>query len=56
MTPEEPEASARGKVAAILVLILLLGCGFWLMHRLGSAGAIQDCVATGRRDCGQASP
>jgi hypothetical protein len=49
---EEPEASARGKIAAILVLVLLLACGFWLMHRLSAAGSIQDCVATGRRDCG----
>ncbi len=52
MMPEEPQASARGKVAAILVLLLLLACGFWLMQRLRIAGSIQDCVATGHSDCG----
>jgi hypothetical protein len=49
---ESPDTSGRGKIAAIVVIVLLLACGFWLVHRLGSAGAIQDCVATGHRDCG----
>jgi hypothetical protein len=51
--PDEPDDSAPGKIAAIIVILALLGSGFWLIHRLGDASAIQDCVSTGRRDCGQ---
>jgi len=53
MTEEQQHATWRGKIAAILALALLLACGFWLVHRLGAVGAIQDCVASGRHDCGQ---
>jgi hypothetical protein len=52
MTGDSQETSGRGKIAALVVIVLLLACGFWLVHRLGNVGAIQDCVATGRRDCG----
>jgi hypothetical protein len=51
--PEPPADNARGKIAALVVIALLLAAGFWLTHRLGDAGAVQDCVATGHRDCGQ---
>jgi hypothetical protein len=52
MSDESPDTSGRGKIAALVVIVLLLACGFWLVHRLGSVGALQDCIASGRRDCG----
>jgi|GEM_PF-1364124 hypothetical protein len=54
VSDEPPVDTTRGKVAALIVIALLLLCGFWLTHRLGNAGAVQDCVASGHRDCGQA--
>jgi len=51
--PDEPQDNARGKIAAILVIVVLLGAGLWLVHTLGDASALQDCVATGRQNCGQ---
>ncbi len=54
MSDEPPVDSTRGKVAALIVIALLLLGGFFLTHRLGDAGAIQDCVASGHRDCGRA--
>jgi hypothetical protein len=49
---EAPPSSGRAKVAALLLLACLMAAGLWLAHRLSGAAAIQDCVSTGRRDCG----
>jgi hypothetical protein len=35
-----------------LLLACLVAGALWLAHRLSSTAAIQDCVSTGRRDCG----
>jgi hypothetical protein len=51
--PDEPHETGRGKIAAIGVIVVLIGAGLWLVHRLGEAAAVQDCVATGRMNCGQ---
>jgi hypothetical protein len=51
--PDASDGSARGKIAAIGVIVALIGGGLWLVHRLGDTAAIQDCVATGRANCGQ---
>ncbi len=50
--PDEPQDNARGKIAAVAVIVLLLGGGLWLVRTLGNAAAVQDCVATGRQSCG----
>jgi len=47
-----PDPSARGKIAAILVIVLLLAGGWYLMHRISGMSALQDCIASGRKDCG----
>jgi hypothetical protein len=51
--PDEQLDHARGKIAAILVILLLLGGGLWLVHTLGGASALQDCVSSGRQNCSQ---
>jgi len=48
----DPEDNTRGKIAAILVILALLAGSLFLVHRLSDVGAVQDCVATGHRDCG----
>lgn len=52
--PGSPQRSGnnRGKIAAVLLLAVLVAGSLWLARTLGHAGATQDCVATGRRDCG----
>lgn len=52
MPDHPPEGSRRGAVAAIVAVALLMAIGLWLTHRLGHVGATQDCVSTGRNDCG----
>ena len=49
---DEPEPSNhRALLAAMGVLGLLVVLSLWLSGVLGSANAIQDCVASGRSNC-----
>jgi hypothetical protein len=41
----------RSALAAIGVIALLIVGGLWLMHVLGGAAAMQDCVSSGRTNC-----
>ncbi len=52
MEESPPPESSRGRILAILVIVALLAGGMWLVRKLGSASALQDCVASGRHDCG----
>ena len=52
MDETPPPQSSRGAFFALVVIAALLAGSMWLVHRLGSASALQDCVATGRHDCG----
>ncbi len=49
--PDEPEESNRGKVVALVVVVLLVVGGFWLEQRLSAGSKIQDCVMAGRTNC-----
>jgi hypothetical protein len=51
MADEEPKSSPlRAVVGLGLILVLIVGVLF-VMHELQHASAVQDCVASGRRDC-----
>ena len=52
MDDTPPTNSSRGRLLALVVIAALLAGSFWLVRKLGSASALQDCVATGRHDCG----
>ena len=52
MNETPPPQSSRGRFLALIVIAALLAGGLWLVRKLGSASALQDCVATGRHDCG----
>jgi len=41
----------RANVAAIVVVGLLIWCGFWLFNTLAELRKMQDCVLTGRTNC-----
>ncbi len=43
----------RANVAAIVVVGLLIWCGFWLFNTLAELRKVQDCVLTGRTNCAQ---
>ncbi len=43
--------NARQLVAAIILLVALVGIGLWLSGTLRGAASIQDCVASGRTNC-----
>jgi hypothetical protein len=54
--PDEPPDTGRGKLSAIFVIVMLLAAGLWLVHRLGATAALQDCISSGRSNCGQNDP
>lgn len=43
--------SPRQLVAAVILLLALVGVGLWLSGALRGASSIQDCVAAGRTNC-----
>jgi hypothetical protein len=49
---DDPQAGPpRGALVALLLVAVLMG-GFWfIMHRLRQAGQLQDCIASGRTNC-----
>ena len=51
----DPETgpSRRGTVAALIVVVLLVLGGLWLTRQMHQNAALQDCVASGRTNCGQ---
>jgi hypothetical protein len=36
---------------AVLVAVVLVGCGIWLMNAIVQMRKAQDCVLSGRRNC-----
>lgn len=42
---------ARQLVAAVIVLIVLIGAGLMLSGALRRSGGLQDCVMAGRTNC-----
>ncbi len=48
---DEQDGPDRGKLAALVVLVLIVLGGIWLEQRLSANAAIQDCVMAGRSNC-----
>jgi hypothetical protein len=51
---EEPRTSGRGNFAAIIAVIVLVILGYWAFNYLDQQRKLQNCLDSGRRDCGQA--
>jgi hypothetical protein len=46
----------RGAMAGLVIAIVLLGVGWWLARDLTAASKMQDCLASGRRNCDVIEP
>jgi hypothetical protein len=57
MADEAGPESSPLRAAVILVLIAAMVGGTWfIMRELRRSAALQDCVASGRRDCAPIGP
>ena len=50
---DEPQGSNRGKIAAVVVVLLLVLGGLWLQAKMRADAKLQDCVMSGRTNCAQ---
>jgi len=41
----------RTNVAAIVLVAILIWCGYWLFNTLAEMRRVQDCILTGRTNC-----
>ena len=58
---QEPEQSGAesasekdrrtGNIVLLLFLVILIGCGIWLINAMIEQRAIDNCLAQGRRNC-----
>lgn len=49
--PEKEDAEARASLAGLLVAILLAIGGIYLVLQMHDNAKLQDCIASGRRNC-----
>ncbi len=49
--PEAEEAEARSSLVGLVIAILLVVGGIYLMLQMRDNAKLQDCVASGRRNC-----
>jgi hypothetical protein len=52
---DDERANPFNPLALIVLLVLVVG-GLWLVFRLKDMAAVQDCVWSGRRNCGPVEP
>ena len=50
---DEPDASRRGNIAAIIAVIVLAALGYWAFHYIDQQRKLQNCLDSGRRNCEQ---
>ncbi|HSV00504.1 MAG TPA: hypothetical protein VLI91_10395 [Roseiarcus sp.] len=48
---DEPQASGRGNVAAIIAVVVLAALGYWAFNTIDHQRKMQNCLDAGRRDC-----
>jgi hypothetical protein len=48
---DEPHASGRGNIAAIIAVIVLAALGYWAFHYIDQQRKLQNCLDSGRHDC-----
>jgi hypothetical protein len=54
--PDDDPGRSRKTLAAVVVVGLLLVGGWWLMSELQRHNEVQNCIASGRRDCVPITP
>ena len=50
---EEPQASGRGNVFALIAVVVLIGLGYWAFHYIDHQRKLQNCLDSGRHNCEQ---
>ena len=48
---DEPQASGRGNLAAIIAVVVLAALGYWAFTYIDHQRKMQNCLDSGRRDC-----
>jgi hypothetical protein len=48
---DEPHASGRGNIAALIAVVILAALGYWAFHYIDQQRKLQNCLDSGRRDC-----
>lgn len=51
MREDDPQPSRRPAIIAMLLVALLVICGFWLSRHLRADTKLEDCLMAGRRNC-----
>ena len=50
---DQPQASGRGNIAAIIAVVVLAALGYWAFNTIDHQRKMQNCLDSGRRDCEQ---
>lgn len=50
---DEPQASGRGNVAAIIAVVVIAALGYWAFNYIDQQRKLQNCLDSGRHDCEQ---
>jgi hypothetical protein len=50
---EEPNAGGRGNLFALVAVVVLIALGYWAFNYLDQQRKLQNCLDSGRHDCGQ---
>ena len=54
--PPEDEEPRRPNIAAIVVIVVLFAGAYWVFNLLEHHREVQNCIASGRRDCIEIAP
>lgn len=50
---EEPPATGRGNLFALIAVVVLIALGYLAFHYIDQQRKLQDCLDLGRHDCEQ---
>jgi hypothetical protein len=48
---EEPHASSRGNIVALIAVVVLIALGYWAFNYIDYQRKLQNCLDSGRRNC-----
>lgn len=50
---EEPHASGRGNLVALIAVVVLIALGYLAFNYIDQQRKLQNCIDSGRHDCEQ---
>jgi len=54
--PPDDDGPGRSNIAALVVIVVLFAGAYWVFNLLERHREIQNCIASGRRDCIEIAP